>query len=1185
MDSRASDVLKKQRYLAAQALQKANEMLDRSPLRNNSRKYTAHTPPTQDRFAADDSGGSESMVQPRQYRSINITELEEEHTIHMQATPQKVSFEPTEMTARSTLDHPGGGEVDAIRRRLTVDHLAPDIQQLLHQSISSEVRELSKPSSSSNDSALHLLHHDDRPDVSLPCTADMSRLSSVRDSLASNPKADFWDVSAPAQAFGESWMKKELSQLEDISFRPADEQQSRLLEDEMAWEQEQAIIPEMNAARNSQPHQKPSQKQPPRNLKNHVDFSCFSGYLAHEATRIEDSSYCSVGEYFNKMSDDLKGMIPDDQSPPRRTPLPLVDLSNMAPPSRKSGSYRNIPPGWQEVPKKGGLEKPTDKENSTLNMSSIMKVINSMAPDESPSAFYEKIRQIRSAKAPSSQAPAPTARNSVPAPEKPSIPAKPLHKASSLQTNPSSTRTASFASQQRDLSDEARTTAGLSDTASFTESLLESSAFVPVKGLVKGLVTSSPMTAPPSACKSEDGTYRVSTAKKPLLETYRVSTATKLSENQLELPPIPMIAREPPKCQKQIFLEVPRSPKPNRKRRSSSATRQELMEAQEKHLEVVNEAAGQKRSRSPANGAEMKAVSSQLLSVGYHETPKSSMATFGGRGGGLVAHHPVLNKSFLAPEPRTREYRIKSPYSSPKEDRNGTEEQRYNFGSPRSVASSVESAGIGEFPKSPVSEGGRSNLLASAGRSASQCSVAGSEYSHKDGVLPLKATHTEISWGSTKLRQNAKKVMQIKNTSGKRLVIRASITGPGFQLGGIEQSEMLTLQSQECRTIVVNFCPTVIGPAIGLLSFQPPHDCYAQRVVTLYGFGGEASIKVEGIQKGPSGPFLELGQARNLGRPLEKSFSLYNKGTLAAFARIGIDKKGLDQTFLATAVFVQPQRVIIPPNSYAHIRVTFKPRRQDVAKILQKQIDVLSVTNLHILWGDEPTRHRTRKLIQTIKQNELQDRNKITPLEAVCETFPGEHEFDELDNFAENMFETMHELFLTFREYELVLTVDRALDETMVDLSLAEDDSSALFKTMCVTSEAGSPRLPEEISPGIPSTHSAKRDSGESWSVRPTRLEFRPNERTKQFVIKSNFYTTQFFELNSNYRPFFKFSPGEGQIRPGQEVVVNVNFHMGPPPAQQQHQQPIVIVVYIENEKITIPVNLITRSRPGVGPY
>lgn len=460
-------------------------------------------------------------------------------------------------------------------------------------------------------------------------------------------------------------------------------------------------------------------------------------------------------------------------------------------------------------------------------------------------------------------------------------------------------------------------------------------------------------------------------------------------------------------------------------------------------------------------------------------------------------------------------------------------------------------------------------MLGSA-RSASQCSVTSSEFSHKDGILPLKATHSELSWPSTKLRKSEKKSIQIKNISSKKLIIKACITGPGFQLCGTEN--VLTLHGQECRTITVDFCPTVIGPAVGLLSFLPPHDNYSQRSVSLFGYGGEASIRAEGIQKGPTGPYLELGQARNLGRPLEKSFTLYNKGSLPAFARVAIDMKKVDQTFLASAIIVQPQKVIIPPNTYVHINVIFKPRRQEIAKILQKHVDVLSITNLHILWGDEPTRHRIRRIINLIKRNDLQEEN-LSPLASVCDFFPNERESCELECFTENVFSTVHELFLTFREYELVLTVDRALDETMIDCTLT-DDSSALFKTMCI-SDGGSPRLPEDISPAL---QSAKRQSGESWSVRPTFLEFSSTERTKQFVIKSNFYSTQFFELNSNFRPLFKFSPMEGQIRPGQEVIVNVNFQAG-----SQPQQPVYIVVYIENEKITIPVYIRNRTRHDTG--
>ncbi|XP_062543826.1 uncharacterized protein LOC134211173 [Armigeres subalbatus] len=1141
MDSRALDALKKQRYLAAQTLQKADDMRERSPINGKSiarnNRFVA-SPPTQDWDDTRSDNGS--MLQPRQCRTINITELEEDKTIHVQATPQKLSFDPNEISASSSIKHLSSEQT---RRKLPLEQMAPDIHAILNESIAPEVRELSgmysSRASNSHDLAMHLLQSDDRADVSLPRTADMSRLSAMRESLSSNvsksAQEDFWDLPATGAAppFASSWMQKELTQLEDISFQPAESQQSRLIADELAWEQEYAVLPQLNTEIKTKNTSHADRPKLPRNLKNHVDFSCFSGYLGQveplQATRVEDTSFCSVGEYFNKMSDDLHGMI-SETSPPRRTPLPLVDLSNLG--SCESGGKTPAKPRRNAE----SISNTTDKENS-LSVSELMKAIGSIKLEDSPTEFINKIQHMSKGKA------GELTKN------RPSMPTTPkphssttVHKTASLKTDLASVvQTPSF---MRDLEKAKTHTAqhgNLSDTASFTESLLESSAFIPKD---PRLVTSSPvdLSAPPSAAKSTqngiDGTYNISTAKKPLLDTYRLSTA-----DQQEHSFVPVI-HEPPKCQKKIQLEVPPL-KPSRKRRSSSATRKELIEAEEKRLEAAQ--IHQKRSRSPTNIAELKAVSSHMTV--HNETPKSSIPS-------QRSQPKSTNRSFLSPEPRNRDVypSDKSPFTSPK---------------------SAVSSDLREMNRATYSEPSKSpkryNTLGAA-RSASQCSVTSSEFSHKDGILPLKATHSELSWPSTKLRKSEKKSLQIKNMSNKKLIIKASITGPGFQLCGTEQ--VLTLHSQECRTVTIDFCPTVIGPAVGLLSFLPPHDNYAHRSVSLFGYGGEASIRAEGIQKGPTGPYLELGQARNLGRPLEKSFTLYNKGSLPAFARVAIDMKKVDQTFLATAVFVQPQKVIIPPNTYVHINVSFKPRRQEIAKILQKQVDVLSITNLHIIWGDEATRHRIRRIISLIKRNDLQDDN-FSPLASVCEFIPNESEFSELECFSENLFQTVHELFLTFREYELVLTVDRALDETMIDFTLTED-SSALFKTMCL-SDGGSPRLPDDISPAL---QSAKRQSGESWSVRPTFLEFTAAERTKQFVIKSNFYTTQFFELNSNFRPLFKFSPMEGQIRPGQEVIVNVNFQTGPQP-----QQPIVIVVYIENEKITIPVHIRYRGRHDNGLY
>uniref|UniRef100_A0A182NNI1 Uncharacterized protein n=1 Tax=Anopheles dirus TaxID=7168 RepID=A0A182NNI1_9DIPT len=1154
-----SDALKRQRLLAAQAIRKANDI---SP-QTVQHLQEINSPKAPFTNASVYLPSESNASSPGQQKSLNITELEDDKTIHMATTPRKFTFEPKEITARSTMSQQTSAPGCKTK---PMKLLSAGIEEILASSFADNIRCMGR-SLRETAASVHADYGSDQlAELSLPRTADMSKLSC--DSLSSLPSGTRPDMVSGAQnktpgqsnnapweltqpAFDSSWMKdkmNELSQMEEVSFRSGDQMASRLLADEMAWEQENADIPEMNA---KQRQISPVKSMRKPHLKDHVDFSCFSGYLAQEddvsqkynkSVVDNDRSTCSVGNYFNKMSDDLKDMI-GDHSPPQRRPLPLVDVTND---------------------------------------------LDSMDMENSPHNFIQKIAQVQRTK---SEQLTPTdagQSNGIGLPKSYSD----LTGGSSQPPNDRNGTQPRASLFSTDPHQQSRTNQNyqLSDTLSFSESMFDSSgAGMPVLPHSKTSSPKSPDSVGQQASqRAKEATLpstpsALETKKNHQMHTFRVSTATKLSEDHMDLPPIPRI-KETPVCQKNIFSDRPLA-KPNRKRRSSSTTRQELASEKREGLAVPSSFLQQARSKSPSNRAELSAVcassienrsayaKANVANMPYQPTPKlfhqrkpvpSEAPNLACRG--------MPRKSHLSPEPRTAN---RSPYTSPK-------------GIPR--RSSEDYDEVVDKYSLPVP-------VAVPSRSASQCSGS-TEWSHSrgDGTLPLKATHSELSWGSTRLRKSERKTMQIKNTSNRKLLVKAVIVGPGFQLCGTEQSGLLTLQSQECRTITVDFCPTVIGPAIGALSFHPPNDLYIQRVVSLYGYGGEASIKIEGIQKGPSGPFLELGSARNLGRPLEKSFSLYNKGSLPAFARIGIDKKGLDQTLLATAVYVQPQRTIIPPNSYAHIKVVFKPRRQEITKILQKQVDVLSITNLHILWGDEPTRHRIRKNIALAKRNELMD-PKMGALETICNPFSDEPKLDGLDMFCEQVFDTIHELFLTFREYELVLTVDRALDDTMLDLSMA-DDNATLFKTMYASSEAGSsPRLPDEMispaiqhqdqlgtGPGAPGTGSAssgligmhRRDSGESWSVRPTMLEFRPStERTKQFVIKSNFYTAQYFELNSNYRQLFRLSPSEGHIRPGQEVVVNVSLqHVLPIGAGAKQQSPIFVVVYIENEKISIPVEI-----------
>lgn len=178
-----------------------------------------------------------------------------------------------------------------------------------------------------------------------------------------------------------------------------------------------------------------------------------------------------------------------------------------------------------------------------------------------------------------------------------------------------------------------------------------------------------------------------------------------------------------------------------------------------------------------------------------------------------------------------------------------------------------------------------------------------SEFNFVTGYLPLKSTHNELSWHSVKLRKTATKTFQIKNTSAKRLIIRVILDGPGFNFETTEANGRgtITLQPNEVRTLSLIFNPTVLGPAIGNLIFQPPIEfCAAgggcatmsninskvtKRVVRLYGYGGHVAMSYERLQQGPVGAkFLPLGNLCNLSKVFEETFIIRNKGNLTGFA-------------------------------------------------------------------------------------------------------------------------------------------------------------------------------------------------------------------------------------------------------------------------------------------------------------
>uniref|UniRef100_A0A1B0CU28 Abnormal spindle-like microcephaly-associated protein ASH domain-containing protein n=2 Tax=Lutzomyia longipalpis TaxID=7200 RepID=A0A1B0CU28_LUTLO len=376
-------------------------------------------------------------------------------------------------------------------------------------------------------------------------------------------------------------------------------------------------------------------------------------------------------------------------------------------------------------------------------------------------------------------------------------------------------------------------------------------------------------------------------------------------------------------------------------------------------------------------------------------------------------------------------------------------------------------------------------------RTTSQLSTA-SEFNHREGYLPLKATHGELSWGSVRLRTSITKNIQIKNTSAKRLTLRAVIDGPGFQFGSAELPHMtITLQPQECRGMWIVFCPTIKGPAVGKLIFKPPLADSTSRVIPLYGYGGHATVTIEGLQQGPVGSkFLPIGDIKNPMRTFEKIIRVHNKGSLTAFASVNVENTRTDQRYFTTSVSVNPSRLIVPPSCSTNIKIQFSPQREELKKLLKMQrgTDVIVIANLVVITGDEPTRHRMKKLMKTMPNHALMS---STVLSGLWNSFPKEQDLENLEELRENSM-AITDLAQGFRSIEIALTINNErADETVLEASgwMADFEETVLFRTITSGEE--------------PDEHEVTHDEVEVVSVQPQEIVWKSHDAAcKRLTVK-----------------------------------------------------------------------------------
>lgn len=188
--------------------------------------------------------------------------------------------------------------------------------------------------------------------------------------------------------------------------------------------------------------------------------------------------------------------------------------------------------------------------------------------------------------------------------------------------------------------------------------------------------------------------------------------------------------------------------------------------------------------------------------------------------------------------------------------------------------------------------------------------------------------------------------------------------------------------------------------AVGKLNFchaKDTADKTIRKIIPLYGYGGHTVVEVQGVSQGVVGnPFLQLGTIGDLlNLQMHGTFSIYNKGPLSGVAiiRVKSDLKKPSGSSNFVALTITPSKCVIGPDSHTRIDIVYRPRKNDVRKLLRQEGNVLGVATLEVFMADEPSRQRILCLINKFDNNS----SEISLLD---ELFKG-ISTDAVENFAE----------------------------------------------------------------------------------------------------------------------------------------------------------------------------------------
>lgn len=323
--------------------------------------------------------------------------------------------------------------------------------------------------------------------------------------------------------------------------------------------------------------------------------------------------------------------------------------------------------------------------------------------------------------------------------------------------------------------------------------------------------------------------------------------------------------------------------------------------------------------------------------------------------------------------------------------------------------------------------------------------------SPEEDVLPLKIkeTHRKLSFGSVKLDKTATRVVTIQNSSNKNLSLGVKIKGSGFT---VLPREDFWMSAKEARSFEVVFSPSVVGASRGELTFELMTNSRPSLSILLFAYGGHASLRITGTQKGPIGPeFITMGLISGLKMGLNQKMVLSNHGTIPQFISLAFCKTEWSDFSMYQSLNLNMNEVHLMPGESTEVKISFNPTKEDVRNILNLGKETTVIGEICIISGDEPTLIRMMKNKKTIPPNLLNCLPEESPYDDYFKR--------ELLNFIEYWDNSKADTIIAenVQTREVSFSIKQSLDETEIifpESSMVVSESSMPFLDLSMTGDS-----------------------------------------------------------------------------------------------------------------------------------